>query len=212
LEIVNNIAGLYAEQHSTEQSALLHQIEQFTTANHPKQHMLSGSLQGRLLSAISKIIRPTYILEIGTFTGFSALCLAEGLAPEGQLHTIESREEDAATAQSFFDKSPFSNQIKLHVANALDVIPTLKLEWDLIFLDADKVNYLNYYELTLPYLKKGGVMLADNVLFHGQVLDENIKGKNAIAIDAFNKTIKADSSVEVTMLTIRDGISMIRKL
>jgi predicted O-methyltransferase YrrM len=191
---------------------LLEEIEQYTKAHHPKQHMISGALQGQLLRTISHIVKPKTVLEIGTFTGYSALCLASGLAENGALHTIEIREEDAKTAQLFFHKSPWANQIKLHIGNAVEIIPTLEKNWDLIFLDADKVNYLLYYGLTLPYVNSGGIILADNVLFHGEVLKEKLQGKNAIAMDRFNKAIYNDKRVEVVMLTLRDGISIIRKL
>ena len=138
--------------------------------------MLSGHLQGKLLEMISCMIQPRRILEIGTFTGYSAFCLAKGLTDEGQLHTIELREEDAQTARSFFDRSAYAGQIISHTGNALDIIPKLDETWDLVFIDADKPAYIEYFNLVLPRLRKNGFILADNIFFHGQVLEENVKG------------------------------------
>jgi predicted O-methyltransferase YrrM len=157
------------------------------------------------------MIRPGKILEIGTFTGYSALCLAKGLAPGGELHTIEISKEEAALSRRYFSKSLQSKQIILHEGNALDIIPALDDTWDLVFIDADKVNYINYYELTLPRLKQGGFIIADNVLFHGEVLDENITGKNAKAIHAFNKHIAGDERIQHVMVTVRDGLMLVQK-
>jgi caffeoyl-CoA O-methyltransferase len=210
MEIVAPLAEQYAANHSTPISSVLQQLAQYTTATHPKAHMLSGSVQGQFLSLLSKLLQPTTILEVGTFTGFSALCLAQGLQANGSLHTIELRQEDATTAQKYFDVAANKN-IYLHIGNAIDIIPTLTQTWDMVFLDADKVNYINYYELILPQLKSGGCILADNVLFHGEVLNENITGKNAKAIHAFNQHVMADARVQCTLLTIRDGLMLIRK-
>ncbi|MEO6813513.1 MAG: O-methyltransferase [Ginsengibacter sp.] len=210
-EIVNNKALNYATQYSEPTDELLKEIEKYTLEKHEHSNMLSGPLQGKFLEMISKIIMPERILEVGTFTGYSALCLAKGLQEKGQLHTIELRPEDAKLSKSFFAKSSHNNRIFLHEGNALDVIPLLHQSWDLIFIDADKSNYINYYELTLPHLRKGGVILADNVLFHGEVLKEEIKGKNAIAIQAFNEHIAKDERVQRVILTVRDGLMMIRK-
>jgi caffeoyl-CoA O-methyltransferase len=210
-EIVSDKAAIYATKFSEETDPLLQEIEKYTLENHPHANMLSGPLQGKFLEIISKIIAPENILEIGTFTGYSALCLAKGLTENGRLHTIELRDEDAKTAKGFFAKSSHNDKIILHQGNALDIIPGLAQAWDLIFIDADKVNYINYYELTLPHLKKGGVILADNVLFHGDVLEENISGKNAKAIHVFNEHIAKDNRVQRIILTVRDGLMMIRK-
>jgi predicted O-methyltransferase YrrM len=150
-------------------------------------------------------------LEIGTFTGYSALCLSEGVVKGGELHTIEIRQEDAETALKNFKRSPNNNFITLHLGNAKEIIPKLPFSWDLVFIDADKTSYIEYFELVLPRLSEKGVIIADNVLFHGQVLEEPINGKNAIAIDAFNKHISNDSRVEQVMLTIRDGLLLIKK-
>ena len=175
------------------------------------QICLAALFKGILLEMISKMVKPERVLEIGTFMGYSAICLAKGLSPTGELHTIEIRSEDANIARNYFSKSLYTKQIFLHEGNALDIIPTLKETWDLVFIDADKVNYINYYELTLPVLKKGGFILADNVLFHGEVLDENITGKNAKAIHAFNKHLKKDNRIEHVLVTVRDGLMLIQK-
>ena len=210
-EIINEKADEYATSFSEPTDRLLQEIEQFTLNNHAHSNMLSGPLQGKVLEMLSKIIKPKYILEIGTFTGYSTLCLVKGLQAGGRLHTIELREEDADISQNYFTKSSHNDQIILHRGNALEVIPGLKSEWDLIFIDADKTNYINYYELTLPRLRNGGVILADNVLYHGEVLGENIKGKNAKAINAFNEHVAKDKRVQQAIITIRDGLMMIIK-
>ena len=201
----------YAEHYTSPEDPLLKEINDFTTQHHSEAVMLSGHLQGKFLEMVSRMIRPKRILEIGTFTGYSALCLAKGLQENGFLHTIELRDEDASVSQNYFAKSSHSSQIVLHRGNALEIIPQLNETWDLIFIDADKINYINYYELTLPRLKKGGVILADNVLFHGDVLKENISGKNAIAINAFNEHVAKDDRVQQVIMTVRDGLMMIIK-
>jgi len=211
MELVNLKAEEYAKLHTAQLDIVLQEIEDHTLANHPHAQMLSGHVQGKVLEMISQMIRPESILEIGTFTGFSALCLAKGLQPGGKLHTIELREDDAATARNYFKKAGEDEKIGLYVGDALQIIPTLQQTWDLVFIDADKVNYINYYELTLPSVKKGGWVLADNVLFHGEVLEENVKGKNAKAIAAFNDHVKKDERVQQAMLTIRDGLLLIQK-
>ena len=210
-DLINDTINNYATSFSEPTDELLYEIEDFTLNHHDHSNMLSGPLQGKLLEMLSKIIKPQLILEVGTFVGYSALCLAKGLQPDGFLHTIELREEDADTAQNYFTKSSHSKQIILHRGNALEIIPTLNKEWDLVFIDADKTNYINYYELTLPRLKKGGVILADNVMFHGEVLNEKISGKNAIAINAFNEHVAKDERVQQVIITVRDGIMMMIK-
>lgn len=212
MQLVNGKAEEYAYKYSSIEDELLQKIETQTIASHPHFHMLSGSTQGKLLELLSKMIHPQKILEIGTFTGFSALSLVKGLSHEGVLHTIELREEDAKTAQQYFNESGYANRIQLHLGDAIKIIPDLKEEWDLVFIDADKVNYIKYYELTLPNLKPGGWIIADNVLFHGQVLEEKINGKNAQAIQAFNEHVKNDSRVEQVILTVRDGLMLIKKI
>jgi predicted O-methyltransferase YrrM len=212
MELVNELAEQYAQEFSTAPTALLQKIVDDTLSKHPHAQMLSSSTQGKFLEMISKMIQPRNILEVGTFTGFSALCLAGGLTEDGTLHTIEVREEDAITASRYFDESPLGAKIILHTGDARSIIPTLKESWDLVFIDADKVSYIEYYELTLQRLKPGGWIIADNVLFHGQVLQDEIKGKNAKAIHAFNEHVKNDARVEQVLLTVRDGLLIIKKI
>ena len=212
MEIINQIAEAYSKKYTSELDAVLFENEVNTMANHPHAQMHSGHIQGKFLEMLSRMIKPEKILEIGTFTGFSALCLSKGLMENGVLHTIELRTEDAENALSYFVKAGAGDKIKLHMGNALEIIPQLNETWDLVFIDADKLNYIEYYELTLPFLRAGGWILADNVLFHGQVLEEEIKGKNAKAIQSFNEHVAADQRVEQLMLTVRDGLMLIRKL
>ncbi len=211
MELINLAAEQYAKKYTSALDELLHEIETDTLANHPHAQMLSGHVQGKVLEFFSKMIAPKRILEVGTFTGFSALCLAKGLSGDGKLVTLELRPDDAATAQKNFARAHMGPKIELHVGDALEIIPTLQESWDLVFIDADKVNYINYYELTLPSVKSGGWILADNVFFHGEVLEDNAKGKNVKAIQAFNEHVKNDNRVEQAMLTIRDGLLLIQK-
>ncbi|MEJ7610812.1 MAG: O-methyltransferase [Ferruginibacter sp.] len=211
-ELINDKTEEYIQRFTSGHDDLLRQVLEDTYATHPHAEMISGEVQGKLLQMVSCMIKPVKVLEIGTFTGFSALCLAEGIPAGGMLHTIELRPEDAATAGDNFNKSRFANIITLHTGNAKEIIPTLQESWDLVFIDADKMSYIDYYELTLPRLKTGGFILADNVLFHGEVTRENITGKNAIAIHAFNGHVLADQRTEQVLLSVRDGITLIRKL
>jgi caffeoyl-CoA O-methyltransferase len=211
MDLINPLAENYAKHHTSAPDEVLNAIAEYTLTSHAHAQMLSGHVQGKVLEMFSRMIQPKRILEIGTFTGFSALSLAKGLQQNGKLYTIEIRTEDAETATGYFKKAGMDNIIELHVGDALEIIPTLNETWDLVFIDADKVNYINYYELTLPSVKKGGWLLADNVLFHGGVLEENIKGKNAKAIQAFNEHVKNDNRVQQAMLTIRDGLLLIQK-
>lgn len=212
LEIIHSLANTYAEKFTSTEDELLHLISQQTHQSHGQQaQMLSGHVQGKILELISKIIRPLRILEIGTFTGYSAICLAKGLAEDGVLYTIELRKEDADRSRNNFIKAGMADKIISHAGNALEIIPTLNEVWDLVFIDADKPGYINYFNLVLPKLKKGGIILADNVLFHGEVLEKELKGKNAIAIHSFNEQVKACKEVEIVLLTVRDGLMLIRK-
>lgn len=212
MELVSERADAYAEAFSTPPETLLQRIVHETTTTHPHAQMLSSVTQGKLLEMISRMVQPAKILEIGTFTGFSALCLAQGLQPAGILHTIEIREEDAQKAAAYFALSALQPKIKMHLGDARLIIPTLPEVWDLVFIDADKVSYIEYYELTLPRLRPGGWIIADNVLFHGQVLEPEIKGKNAKAIHAFNEHVQRDPRVEQVLLTVRDGLLIIKKI
>ena len=158
------------------------------------------------------MLAPTHILEIGSFTGFSALCLAEGLTSNGELHTIELREEDAQKVKVAFDINARSKQLNIHIGDAKEIIPTLQKKWDLVFIDADKTSYIEYYNLVLPLLNEKGIIIVDNVLFHGEVLEDAVKGKSAKAIQAFNEYVLSDTKTEQVMLTIRDGLTLIRKI
>lgn len=210
-ELVNALAEKYAARFSEMPDELLQEVMLYTEQHHPHAHMLSGPVQGAMLTMISCLLQPKNIIEVGTFTGFSALCLAKGLQPGGTIHTIELRDEDASIARQFFQRSVFHQQFKLHVGNAKQIIPTLSETWDIAFIDADKTGYIEYYELILPNLRSNGLIIADNVLFHGQVLEANISGRNAKAIHEFNEHVKNDNRVEQVILTVRDGLSFIRK-
>jgi caffeoyl-CoA O-methyltransferase len=211
LDLINPLVQQYADNYSSPEDELLKEVNEFTINHHPENIMLSGHLQGKVLEMISCMIRPRRILEIGTFTGYSALSLAKGLAEDGLLHTIELRETDSKTARSFFDKSSFAQQIISHTGNALEIIPQIEEIWDLVFIDADKPAYIEYFNLVFSRLRKNGFILADNIFFHGQVLQENVKGKSAKGIRAFNEYIKERKDIDKTILTIRDGLYLIRK-
>jgi predicted O-methyltransferase YrrM len=211
MEFISPTANTYIEQYSEATPSYLRSMYEATLTTHPHAHLQSNWHQGGVLSILSKISAPKYILEIGTFTGFSSLCLAEGLKADGELHTIELREEDAQNARAYFDKSPFAKNIKLHIGDAKSILPTISQTWDLVFIDADKTGYIEYYNLVLPLLNPEGIIIVDNVLFHGDVLEEKISGKNAKAIQAFNEHVLNDNSTEHTILTVRDGLTIIRK-
>jgi len=211
MDFILPLANEYAEKNSSATDALLQEIHAFTWEHHAEPHMISGPLQGNLLSMLSRMIKPKRILEIGSFTGYSAICLAKGLSSDGVLHTIELRKEDAAIAQVYFDRSEHGHQIKLHVGNALELLPLLDEDWDLVFIDADKTGYLGYYNLLIEKVKPGTFFIIDNVLFHGEVLKEKISGKSAKAVAAFNAFIREDDRVEKLMLTVRDGLSILLK-
>ncbi|HEV9034961.1 MAG TPA: O-methyltransferase [Puia sp.] len=211
MEMIDPRAQAYAEKYSSPVGPLLEEIAAYTAANHPEAQMLSGPLQGRLLQLVSTLLQPQRILEIGTFMGYSAICLAAGLGPEGRLHTIELREEDADRAMGYFRRWKWGDRIILHRGNALAILPTLEEVWDIVFIDADKTGYSGYYRQVLPRVRPGGLIIADNVLFHGQVLEEPIGGKSAKAIQGFNELVAADESVEKVILTVRDGLFFIRK-
>ena len=212
MDLIHPSVQDYAEKYSSPEDSLLKEVNDFTMQNHPEAIMLSGHLQGKVLEMISCMIRPRRILEIGTFTGYSGLCLAKGLTEDGQLHTIELREADAVKARSFFARSSYAAKIISHTGNAAGIIPLLEETWDLVFIDADKPAYIEYFNLVLPRLRKNGFILADNIFFHGQVLQEEVKGKSAKGIQAFNDFIKERKDVEKVVLTIRDGLFLVRKL
>jgi caffeoyl-CoA O-methyltransferase len=211
LELINPLVQEYAEKFSSPEDVLLKEVNDFTSANHPEYHMLSGHLQGKFLEMASMMIKPRRILEIGTFTGYSALCLAKGLTDDGLLHTIELRENDAATAKDFFDKSAHKEKIILHTGDAKKIVSTLGETFDLVFIDADKPGYIEYFNLVFPKLKKNGFIFADNVFFHGQAIETEPTGKNGKAIKAFNQFINERTDIEKMILTLRDGLYLIRK-
>ncbi len=211
MDFILPLANEYAEQNSSTTDALLKEIHTFTQEHHAEPHMISGPLQGNLLSMLSRMIKPKRILEIGSFTGYSAICLAKGLSSDGVLHTIELRKEDANIAQAYFNRSQHAHQIKLHVGNAKELLPILDEDWDLVFIDADKTGYLDYYGLLIEKVKPGTFFIIDNVLFHGEVLKEKISGKSAKAVASFNAFIREDDRVEKVMLTVRDGLSILLK-
>ncbi|MEY3245798.1 MAG: hypothetical protein RL253_955 [Bacteroidota bacterium] len=209
MDLIHQLANEYALKHSSSMDELLSEIYQYTLENHPESHMISGPLQGNLLTMISRMIQPKSILEIGTFTGFSAICLAKGLQEDGRLLTIESRASEASVAKRFFDRSDFKEQILLQVGDAKEILMDLNESWDLVFVDADKTGYINYFEMLMKHAKSGSWMLFDNVFFHGEVLKEKLTGKNAKAIDAFNEHVSKDPRVEKLVMTIRDGLTLL---
>jgi predicted O-methyltransferase YrrM len=175
--------------------------------------MLSGHFQGRVLSMLSKLIRPTNILEIGTYTGYATLCLCEGMQENGIVHTIDIKEELVDFQRKYFDKSPWGNQIVQHLGEAIDIIPTIETTFDLVFIDADKENYLNYYELIVPRMNKGGIILSDNVLWSGKVVEplKEADVSTQVLLE-YNKRLNEDSRVETVLLPIRDGLTISRVL
>lgn len=201
----------YAEQHSQQEPPLLAALVRETHLRVLQPRMLSGHLQGRLLSVLSKLLAPSYIVEIGTFTGYATLCLAEGLAPLGRLHTIEANEEYEDIQNKYFEQSPYREQIVQHFAPALEVLPTLPDTIDLVFIDADKKNYLNYLEAVLPKMRVGGVILSDNVLWSGKVV-EPVKDndKHTQVLMAYNERLATDPRLETVLLPIRDGLTLSR--
>jgi caffeoyl-CoA O-methyltransferase len=203
----------YIEQHSEKEPALLAALNKETYQKILLPRMLSGHFQGRVLSMLSKLIRPVNILEIGTYTGYSALCLCEGMQANGQLHTIDIKEELVDFQRKHFDKSPWGKQIFQHLGEAVDIIPTLDLKFDLVFIDADKENYLNYFELIVPKMNKGGIILSDNVLWSGKVLEPlNPKDLSTKILLKYNQLLANDPRVETVLLPIRDGLTVSRVL
>jgi len=213
MEFIDPELETYVQHHSEVESDLLNELNRETYLKVLQPRMLSGHLQGRILSMYSKLIQPKCILEIGTYTGYSALCLAEGLAEGGTLHTIEKNEELRPIINRFVERAGFNDRIKLHIGDALSVIDLMEATFDLVFIDADKTNYLNYYEAVLPRMKSGGCIIADNVLWSGKVLDEQeLKNDPDTALlNEFNKAVTSDDRVENVLLPVRDGLMIIRK-
>lgn len=211
MEFISLPIQKYAEEHTSQESDILKVVNRHTHAHVLMPRMLSGHMQGRILSMISHMIKPTYILEIGTYTGYSAICLAEGLQVGGKLITIDINEELENTVRGYFKASRFEDAIEYKVGNAIEIIPTLQMNFDLVFIDADKENYLRYYDLVINRVPLGGYILVDNVLWSGKVLEEK-PDKDTRAIKDFNDKIQSDARVENVLLPVRDGIMMIRKV
>lgn len=201
----------YITQHSEDEPALLAELNKETHQKILRPRMLSGHFQGRVLSMIAKLIRPKNILEIGTYTGYATLCLAEGIQADGIIDTIDNNEELVDFQKKYFEKSGYSKQIHAHLGDALNIITTLDKKYDLVFIDADKDNYINYFNLILPKMNSGGIILSDNVLWSGKILEE-VKGndKTTQILLAYNKLLKENDKIETVLLPIRDGLTLSR--
>lgn len=213
MEFLDKNLSDYAEMHTTAERDILKNLNRETWSKVMMPRMLSGHLQGRFLSFISHMLRPKCVLEIGTYTGYSAICLAEGLAENGVLHTIDVNEELEPMVKKYIKESGYESKIKTYFEPAVDVIPRLTESIDLVFIDADKENYALYFDLVIDKVRPGGIIAADNVLWSGKVLDEKElqKDKETMALDAYNKKVMQDSRVENILVPIRDGIMLARK-
>jgi caffeoyl-CoA O-methyltransferase len=212
MELISEELSKYCEQHTSEETDVLAKLNRETHLKVVSPRMLSGHLQGRFLSFISKLKQPKLIVEIGTYTGYSALCLAEGLVENGKLISIDVNEETSAFAKLFIEKTEYKNKIELVLADAKEFIPKFKEEIDLVFIDADKKNYLNYYHLVFDKLNSGGLIIADNVLWSGKItMPESAMDKETKALHQFNQFVQQDTRVENILLPIRDGLMVVRK-
>ena len=212
MEFIDPLLDKYVCEHTANESDLLKKINRETHLEVLQPRMLSGHLQGRVLSMFSKMIQPERILEIGTYTGYSALCLAEGLTPNGKLVTIDINEELAPRVRSYFFASEFSEQIDYKIGAAMELIPTLNEKWDIVFIDADKHNYINYYHLVFPMVNIGGYIIADNVLWSGKVIDSSHNDKDTQLLRDYNLLNHEDDRVEEVLFPIRDGLMVSRKI
>jgi len=211
--LISAAINKYAEAFTTPESKYLAALNRETHVKVEHSNMLSGPVQGAILSMLSHMIKPKRVLEIGTYTGYSAICLAQGLAEDGHLHTIDVNEELQDMSFRYFCEAGLDKKITQHIGKAAEIIPTLNEQFDLVFIDADKKGYSNYYDLVFDKVPLGGYILADNVLFEGEVtLPVEEQSGNAKAVDAFNKKVKADKRVEHVLMPVRDGIMMIRKI
>jgi caffeoyl-CoA O-methyltransferase len=201
----------YIEKHSSPEESVLQQLNRETHLKVQMPQMLSGHSQGQFLEMVSRMCQPKRILEIGTYTGYSGICLAKGLSADGLLYTIDINEELQPMVEQYFAKAGLSNKVKQLIGDAREIIPTLNETFDLVFIDADKVNYSAYYDLVFDKVRTGGYIIADNVLWSGKVLLEN-KDKDTLAIDTYNKKVCADKRVETFILSLRDGLNIARKL
>ena len=211
MEFIADEIDSYSLNHTEAEAELLAELNRETWANVMTPRMLSGHLQGRVLSMFSKMINPKNIIEIGTYTGYSALCMAEGLKNEGILHTLDINEEYTSIAKRYFNRSKYSKNIKQHLGNALDIIPKLECNFQLAFIDADKENYSAYFDLIIGKMDLYGYIIADNVLWSGKVTKQK-KDKETTALDLYNKKVLADTRVETVLLPIRDGLMVSRKI
>lgn len=212
MDFIDPLIEQYSLDHTEKESELLNRLNRQTNLNVLQPRMLSGHLQGRLLSAFSKSLNPTNILEIGTYTGYSALCLAEGLTSDGLLYTLDINKELSSFAQRYFDESQFKEQIQMIIGDALNVIPSLEYLWDLVFIDADKENYSNYFDLVIDKVRPGGWIIADNVLWSGKVLKPTSKNDSETeAIKLFNQKVNADQRVTNILIPVRDGMMLMIK-
>lgn len=203
----------YVRNHSENEPELLKKLNKETYQKVLQPRMLSGHFQGRVLSMLTKLVQPKHVLEIGTYTGYATLCMAEGLAENGTIDTIDVNEELVDFQKNYFDASPWGNQIQQHLGEAIKIIPTIKKNFDFVFIDADKESYIDYFNLIVPLMKKGGVIITDNVLWSGKVL-EPIKSNDKATkiIMAYNELLKNDTRVETVLLPIRDGLTVCRVL
>jgi caffeoyl-CoA O-methyltransferase len=202
----------YARAMTSPESEVLRQLSRETHAKVLRPRMLSGHIQGKFLEFIARLVAPRRILEIGTYTGYSAICLAQGLTPDGLLHTIDHNPELEDFSKSFFEKAGLSEKIRLHVGEALEIIPTIDETFDLVFIDADKENYINYFDLVMEKLRPGGIILADNVLWSGKVLEDVPESdKETLGIKAFNEYVAGHSGVSSLLLPFRDGLMILQK-
>jgi len=210
MEFIDQGIEEYARLHTEPENDLLKELVRETHVMVLQPRMLSGHLQGRFLSFISKVYQPALIVEIGTYTGYSALCLAEGLQKDGRLITIDVNEELESLTRSFFDRSSFKNQIDYRIADAAVEIPSISGPIDLVFIDADKRNYALYFDLVIDKMRSGGLILVDNVLWSGKIIDESAKDKSTQALRDFNTKVATDSRVEPLLMPIRDGLFLLR--
>ena len=213
MEFINKEIQDYSDNHSSPEPEVLQELNRETHAKVMSPRMLSGHFQGRLLSLFSKMLQPQLVIEVGTYTGYSALCLAEGLAEGGKLHTIDINPEQEKRIRTYIDKAGFSDKIDLHIGNAKDIIPQIEGEIDLVFIDADKSNYYTYFELVADRMSSGGLIIADNVLWSGKILDEieRAKDKDTKALHEFNEKVSQDARFEAVLMPIRDGLMVLRR-
>jgi len=211
MHFISEKSEKYATSHSEDEPELLVKLNQETCQKFSQARMLSGHLQGRVLSLLSKLVKPKHILEIGTFTGYATLCLAEGVQKNGTIDTIDKNEELYDFQRKYFNQSEYGNQIFQHLGNALEIIPNLNKTYDLVFIDADKANYINYFNIVLPKVNQGGIILSDNVLWSGRVLEQaKSNDKQTKILIEYNKLLKECNKIETVLLPIRDGISISR--